>query len=51
MKKQQKLNFSPPKYKKGENTKKGVIEHITYDLGINWYFIEDRYYAERELDK
>lgn len=48
--------FSPPKYRKGEgvltdDNLAGNIEMISYEGGENWYFVNLKWYAERELRK
>lgn len=42
--------YIPPQYKKGDLIKGyGIIEMISYDMGVNWYLINNKWYAEREL--
>lgn len=48
--------YSPPQYKKGDIVKasdgvSGKIVMISYEMGENWYFVNVKWYAERELVK
>jgi hypothetical protein len=48
--------FSPPLFRKGsrvkfKNSKKeGTVEQIAYELGSNWYLVDFKWFAERELE-
>lgn len=49
--------FTPPKYRRGQRVVikdsgvDGIILSITYEKGVNWYRIKEKYYAEEELQK
>jgi hypothetical protein len=49
-----KLNYSPPKFRKGQgvltsDNLAGKVEMLSYESGENWYFVNLKWYAEREL--
>jgi len=49
--KDKKLNYELPKFRKGQVVSMGTITAITYSGGSNWYEINGKYYAEREISK
>lgn len=48
-------HYKPPKFKKGVKVKtpdgEGHIIQISYEGGVNWYMVKEKYYAETELTK
>jgi len=53
--KNKKLNYEPPKFKRGATVKadnqEGVVQAIAYTGGENWYFVNGKYYGEGEITK
>lgn len=48
------MSYTKPKFKRGDivNAPKGVkdkIQHIAYEGGIHWYFVDKMYYSEKEI--